>query len=126
MKISGFVNHHKDCIIRLIKRTGVLSEKYGIKFKKRKKEDYGWKIENFQKLHVDFYYSKEKIVFSVLLKFLNEVMLKEPFEVKIDDDCISFGYYTTAEQFGSTNDNEGFGVFVVQKDKVLEIEETGR
>lgn len=118
MIFSGFVIHHKDCILKFIDRATTISQKCNFKFNIEEIEDYSWKIEDFQKLHMNFYFS-DKIGFTVLLKFLNELMLKEPTEIEKTTETVDFGYYTISDQFGSTKDNEGFGVFVINKESVI-------
>ncbi len=117
MEFGGFVIHHKDCILRFIDRATAISQKCNFKFNIEETEDYSWKIENFQKLHINFYFY-DKIEFPVLLNFLNDLMLKEPTEIEINNETVDFEYYTTAEQFGSTKDNEGFGVFSINLNNV--------
>ena len=118
MKFSGFIIHHKECIRKFIDRATVLSQKHNLKFNIEEIEDYSWKIEDFQKLHMTFYFF-DKIEYSVLLNFLNSIMLKETTEIETNDDTIDFGYYTNAEQFGSTKDSDGFGIFVIEKECIV-------
>ena len=72
----------------------------------------------FSEIACEFLLS-DKIGFTVLLKFLNELMLKEPTEIEKTTETVDFGYYTISDQFGSTNDNEGFGVFIINKESVI-------
>lgn len=118
MKISGFIIHYKDNTARLIERINNICDKYEIKLEQIQKEDYSWKIDNFQKSHIDFSCEKEKIERTVLLKIFNEIMLKEPSEIEIFEQFLILEYYTTAEQFGSTKDNEQFGIFMTEMDNV--------
>lgn len=117
MEFGGFVIHHKDCILRFIDRTTAISQKCNFKFNIEETEDYSWKIENFQKLHISFSFA-EKVKFSTLLCFFNGIMLKEPVSIEIYNRAIDFDYYTFPEQFGSTKDNEGFGVFSINLNNI--------
>ena len=118
VKFGGFIIHHKDYILRFIDRATLLSQKYDLKFNIEETEDYSWKIENFQKLHINFSFS-DKIEYSVLLTFLNDIMLKEPTEIETNFDTVDFEYFTSPERFGSTNDSDVFGIFVIDKENVV-------
>ena len=118
VKFGGFIIHHKDCILRFIDRATFLSQKYDLKFNIEETEDYSWKIENFQKLHINFSFY-DKIEYSVLLTFLNDIMLKEPTEIETNFDTVDFEYFTNPERFGSTNDSDVFGIFVIDKESVV-------
>ncbi len=118
MKISGFIIHFKDNTARLIKLINSVCDKYEIKLEQIQEEDYSWKIDNFQKSHIDFCYEKESIDLTVLLKIFNEIMLKDPSGIETDEQFLTLEYYTTAEQFGSTKDNEQFGIFMTEVNNV--------
>ena len=117
-EIWRFYIHHKDCIKRFVERVTVISQKYNLAFNIEETEDYSWKIENFQKLHMNFCFSN-KIEYSVLLNFLNDIMLKEPTEIETNFDTVDFEYFTSPERFGSTNDSDVFGIFVIDKKSVV-------
>ena len=114
MRFGGYIIHSKSNVSNIIEKCKNLAENYNVKFKRQNTEDYSWKIEGFQKAHFYFDIYDDSISFSYLLGLVKEITHKEPsvIELSMKENCsVTFNYYTDADRFGSTDEEDLFAIF---------------
>ena len=113
MRFYGYVIHTREQINLIIQRCREIALKYSLKFRKGQREDYSWKINGFERLHLSFYSLPSNLNFTDLLNLFREITLVDPtiISLEIEKTCrIGFDHYTSAEQFGSTKTEDIFAI----------------
>ncbi len=111
MIVSGFIIHHKNPLRKILNRAEDVSKDYKVKFIISKVEDYSWKFEDFEKVHVKFLFPRKFNEFNYVMNFLGKIILRDPIEVGVFDGDLDFGYYVPDELKTSLEDNASFAVF---------------